>query len=103
MKKLNLVIFLVDVTSGITDLDTSVAEILRKSKKKVILAVNKVDNNSRIIESHVFYKFGLGEPFCISSINGSGTGELLDEVVKHVESDLPAELDIPKFAGCWSP
>ncbi len=103
IEEANLVIFLVDVTSGITDLDTSVAEILRKSKKKVILAVNKVDNNSRIIESHVFYKFGLGEPFCISSINGSGTGELLDEVVKHVESDLPAELDIPKFAVVGRP
>jgi GTPase len=103
IEEANLVIFLVDVTIGITDLDTSVAEILRKSKKKVILAVNKVDNNSRIIESHVFYKFGLGEPFCISSINGSGTGELLDEVVKYVESDLPAELDIPKFAVVGRP
>jgi GTP-binding protein len=99
----NVVLFVVDVTNGITDLDTAVAEILRKSKKKVILAVNKVDTNSRIIESHVFYKFGLGDPFCISSINGSGTGELLDEIVKYVETDLPAELDIPKFAVVGRP
>lgn len=99
----NVVLFVVDVTNGITDLDTAVAEILRKSKKKVILVVNKVDTNSRIIESHVFYKFGLGEPFCISSINGSGTGELLDEIVKYVETDLPAELDIPKFAVVGRP
>ncbi|MDX9694553.1 MAG: ribosome biogenesis GTPase Der [Bacteroidales bacterium] len=99
----NVVLFVVDVTNGITDLDTAVAEILRKSKKKVILAVNKVDTNARIIESHVFYKFGLGEPFCISSINGSGTGELLDEIVKYVETDLPAELDIPKFAVVGRP
>jgi len=99
----NVVLFVVDVTNGITDLDMSVAEILRKSKKKVILVVNKVDTNSRIVDSHVFYKFGLGEPFCISSINGSGTGELLDEVVKYVETDLPAELDIPKFAVVGRP
>ncbi len=99
----NVVLFVVDVTNGITDLDMSVAEILRKSKKKVILVVNKVDTNSRIVDSHVFYKFGLGEPFCISSINGSGTGELLDEVIKYVEADLPPELDIPKFAVVGRP
>jgi len=99
----HVVLFLVDVTSGITDLDQSVAELLRKSKKKVILAVNKVDNHSRIIDSNVFYRFGLGEPICISSINGSGTGELLDEIVKHVELDIPPELDIPKFAVVGRP
>ena len=99
----NIVLFLVDVTNGITDLDNSVAEILRKSKKKVILVVNKVDTNLRINDSHVFYKFGLGEPFCISSINGSGTGELLDEVIKYVENDLPPELEIPRFAVVGRP
>lgn len=103
IEEAHVVLFVVDVTSGVTDLDNSVAEILRKSKKKVILAVNKVDNNARIIESHEFYKFGLGEPFCISSINGSGTGELLDEVIKYVETDLPAELEIPKFAVVGRP
>ena len=103
IEEAKIILFVVDVTNGITDLDNSVAEILRKSKKKVIMVVNKVDTNSRIVDSHVFYKFGLGEPFCISSINGSGTGELLDEVVKYIESDLPPELQIPRFAVVGRP
>ena len=103
IEEANVILFVVDVTGGITDLDASVAEILRKSRKKVILTVNKVDTNNRINDSHVFYKFGLGEPFCISSINGSGTGELLDEVIKYVETSLPEELDIPRFAVVGRP
>ena len=87
----DMVLFVVDVELGITDLDDSVAQILRKSGKKVILVANKVDNAQRIAEAAEFYSFGLGEPYCISSISGSGTGELLDEIVE----SLPKEFDDP--------
>ena len=98
------VLFMVDVTTGITDLDMEVAALLRKSKKNVIIVVNKVDNNQRIADSGVFYKFGLGEPFCISSINGSGTGELLDAVIASFKEIVEEEdLGIPKFAIVGQP
>ena len=104
MDEAGLILFVVDVTSGITDLDESVAEMLRKSNKDVVLVVNKVDNNQRIIDSNVFYKFGLGDPFCISSINGSGTGELLDKVVTYIkEEKAEEELDIPKYTVVGRP
>lgn len=100
----NLILFVVDVTSGITDLDESVAEMLRKANKDVVLVVNKVDNNQRILDSHVFYKFGLGEPLCISSINGSGTGELLDKIVTFIKDEKTEdELDIPKYTVVGRP
>ncbi|MEA2107731.1 MAG: ribosome biogenesis GTPase Der [Bacteroidota bacterium] len=102
----NVIIFLVDVTNGITDLDEAMAEILRKTNKKVFLVVNKVDNNQRIIESHEFYKLGLGDPICVSAINGSGTGELLDKVVteiKNVKNNEDDEEDIPKYAVVGRP
>jgi GTP-binding protein len=100
----NLILFVVDVTSGITDLDESVAEMLRKAKKDVLLVVNKVDNNQRIIDSNVFYKFGLGDPLCISSINGSGTGELLDKIVTFIKEEKEEdELDIPKYTVVGRP
>jgi GTP-binding protein len=64
-----------------------------------MLVVNKVDNNERINESHVFYNLGLGDPICISSINGSGTGELLDLIINDFDvQDEPEELGLPKFA-----
>lgn len=93
------IIFVVDVTMGITDYDEAVADLLRRVNKKVMLVVNKVDNNARIAEAGVFYALGLKELFCISSINGSGTGEMLD----HLISILPPkpedpEEEIPKIA-----
>jgi len=96
----DVIIFVVDVTTGITDLDEEVTSLLRKSGKKVLLVANKVDNNIRIAEASVFYGLGLGEVFCISSINGSGTGELLDEMVKHFGVAAPEddEDDIPRLA-----
>jgi len=96
----DVILFLVDVASGITDLDAEMAEILRKSKKRVILTVNKVDNHERRFDAYEFYNFGLGDPFCISSINGSGTGELLDELVKDFmkEEDELEEPEIPRIA-----
>ena len=78
----DFLLFLVDVTAGITSLDQAVAQLIRRSKKKCFLVVNKVDNNQRIAESAEFYQLGLGEVYCVSSINGSGTGELLDDLVK---------------------
>ena len=104
MDEANLILFVVDVVSGITDLDEAVAEMLRKSKKKVLLVVNKVDNNQRIIDSNVFYKFGLGDPICISSINGSGTGELLDTLVTNIDHEvIEDELDLPRYTVVGRP
>lgn len=92
------IIFLTDVTTGITDMDKSVAELLRKSKKPVYIAVNKVDNNIRLTETYEFYNLGLGEIYPISSINGSGTGELLDEICKNIRSSEKSDEDnIPKI------
>lgn len=96
------ILFVVDAMNGVTDLDDHVAEILRKSSKPVILVANKVDSNEWVYNVPEFYKLGLGEPYPVSAVNGYGTGDLLDEVVK----DLPPEdddesknlEDIPKFA-----
>ena len=77
----DVILFVTDVESGITDLDDAITAILRKSGKKVIVAVNKVDNNMRIPDAQVFHALGLGEIFCISSVTGAGTGVLLDTVV----------------------
>ena len=104
MDEAGLILFVVDVVNGITDLDEAVAEILRKSNKKVLLVANKVDNNARILDSNVFYKFGLGDPICISSINGSGTGELLDKIVEYIGDEKPEEeLDIPRYTVVGRP
>lgn len=101
IEECDLIIFVVDVTIGITDLDQSVANLLRRSNKKVILVSNKVDNNTRIPDSSVFYGLGIADDiFSVSSINGSGTGELLDEIVNNLE-DVPEEDDedgIPRLA-----
>lgn len=95
----DLILFLVDVTCGIHDLDKSVASMLRKTKKKVLLVVNKVDNGERLIEATEFYNLGLGEYFPLSSMNGSGTGELLDEVVKNIPPEETEEIpEIPRIA-----
>jgi GTP-binding protein len=95
----DVVLFMVDVTSGITDYDDALAAILRQSGKKVVLVVNKVDNNNRRYDAHEFYKFGLGEPYCVCSMSGSGTGEVLDEVVKHLPDDTAQdEIEVPRIA-----
>ncbi len=93
------IIFVVDVTEGITEMDTEVTELLRRSPKPVFLVANKVDNPARIGDAAEFYGLGLGEVFTISSANGSGTGDLLDEVVKvfNAEEELEVEY-IPKVA-----
>jgi len=97
----DLIIFVVDVTIGITDLDQSVANLLRRTNKKVVLVSNKVDNTARVPDSSAFYGLGIADNiFNVSSINGSGTGDLLDEVVANLE-DKPEDeddSDIPKIA-----
>jgi GTPase len=95
----DLILFMVDVTCGIHEMDTSVASMLRRADKKVLLVVNKVDNGERLIEATEFYNLGLGDYFPLSSMNGSGTGELLDEVVKNLPVEEPGLVpDLPKIA-----
>lgn len=103
IEEATVILFMVDVTTGITDLDDEVARMLRKSKKPVFVVVNKVDHALLQQEASIFYGMGLGEIYPISSATGSGTGELLDEVVKHCE-DLPEdEDDLPKYAVVGRP
>jgi len=95
----DLILFMVDVTSGVHILDTSVAGLLRSSGKKVILVVNKVDNPERLFDASEFYSLGLGDYFVVSSISGSGTGDLLDEVVKNLPGEAPDSVPgIPRIA-----
>ena len=101
----DLVLFLVDVLSGLTDLDADVAQILRKTKLPVMLVVNKVDSNEQQYEAAEFYKLGLGDPWCISSATGSGTGDLLDEVLNKLKPSNEEEVEegIPRFAVVGRP
>jgi len=100
IEEADIIVFVVDVENGVTDMDEEVAAVLRRSSKKVFLTVNKVDNNSRIIDSHEFYSLGLGELYCISSMTGSGTGELLDAIVSEFPPKVEDEVEdnIPHFA-----
>ena len=96
-----IIIFVVDVVDGIHDYDQIVAQLLRKSKKKVFVVVNKVDNSERYNMISEFYSLGLGELYAISSASGAGTGDLLDEVVKHLNPDIILDKEeerLPKFA-----
>jgi GTP-binding protein len=100
----NVILFLVDAKDGITDLDQSVAQLLRRAQKKVILVANKVDNTQLLNEAVEFYNLGMGDYIPIASISGSGTGEMLDELVKHfVEDKAEEDLGIPKFAVIGRP
>ncbi len=95
------ILFVVDAMNGVTDLDDHVAEILRKSRKSVILVANKVDSNDWLYNVPEFYKLGLGEPYPVSAVSGFGTGDLLDEIVKELPEDNSSDEqldDIPKFA-----
>lgn len=105
IEEADVVIFVVDVTNGTTDLDDHVANILRRSKKPVILAANKSDSNQSQYYAAEFYKLGLGDPVCVSAINGSGTGDLLDIIVsKFTKEDTEEfESDIPRFAVVGRP
>ncbi|MBP7184642.1 MAG: ribosome biogenesis GTPase Der [Saprospiraceae bacterium] len=98
-----IIIFLVDSTTGITDLDDQIADMLRKSKKPVYLVVNKSDNFERIMGANEFWSLGFENTFFLSAITGSGTGELLDDVVLKIEEDNIDDENIPKFAIVGQP
>lgn len=98
IEEATVILFMVDVTTGITDLDDEIANILRRSKKPVFVVANKVDNNNLRNDAAIFYSFGLGEIYLISSMTGSGTGELLDEVIKHFSEEEEEENTLPKYA-----
>ena len=96
----DLILFLVDVMGGITDLDMAVAQILRRSTVPVIVCANKTDNNEDRYSAAEFYALGLGDPFCISAATGSGTGDLLDKICEMlpVKNDGDTDENIPRFA-----
>jgi len=99
-----VIIFMVDVTTGITDLDEQVAHLLRRTDKKVFLAVNKVDNHQRLLDANEFWSLGFDETHFLASISGSGTGDLLDAVTENLaEDEGPGDSEIPKFAIVGQP
>ena len=101
----DLVLFLVDVNNGVTDLDMDVAKILRCTKLPVILVANKADDNAQRYYAAEFYKLGLGDPYCVSAISGGGTGDLLDAVVAKLPEGNGELLEdgIPRFAVVGRP
>ena len=102
----DLLLFVVDVTTGITDLDSDMADLLRRSSKPVFLLVNKVDNSQRMLDATEFYSLGFDKAYFISSMSGSGTGDLLDEVTAIIPEEevvLPGEAEIPKIAIIGQP
>ncbi len=104
IEEADVILFVTDVEAGITDLDEAVARILRKTDKKVLAVVNKVDNNERLYDANEFFKLGLGDIFPISSINGSGTGDLLDRVTENLEKPSEEEEEeIPTFSVVGRP
>jgi GTP-binding protein len=98
IEEATVILFVVDVTTGITDLDDEIANLLRKSKKPVFVVVNKVDHGLLQADASIFYSLGLGEIYNISSMTGSGTGELLDEVIKNFDDEPLEENTLPKYA-----
>ena len=95
----NVILFIVDAKDGITEMDTAVVQLLRKTAKKTLLVANKTDNSTLLEEAVEFYNLGMGDYFPISSMSGSGTGDLLDELILHFEEDPDKEeIDLPKFA-----
>jgi len=105
IEEADVILFVVDVVNGMTNLDTDVARILRRSKKPIIVVANKADNYQLHLDSAEFYSLGLGDPYCISAINGSGTGDLLDQVVKLLPEIKEEELDeeLPRIAVVGRP
>ena len=101
----DLVLFLVDVTTGVTDWDEDVATILRRTKLPVILVANKVDNSADYYQAAEFYRLGLGDPQCVSAATGGGTGDLLDLIIGKLPQETPETIedDIPRFAVVGRP
>jgi len=100
LQEASVIVFMVDVSSGILDTDKVVANLLRKAGKKVYLVVNKVDNSERQLWAAEFYALGLGDPYALSATSGAGTGELLDDIVKEIQEEevFEEEEDLPKIA-----
>lgn len=102
----DVVLFMVEAAAGITDYDGEIADILRRCQKPVVLCVNKVDSGDKMYDSYQFYSLGLGEIFSISAANGSGTGDLLDEIVKVLPNDIEEEdphAGLPRIAIVGKP
>jgi GTP-binding protein len=104
IEEATVIIFMVDVTTGITDLDDEVADLLRRTKKPVFLVVNKVDNGQRMFEANEFWSLGFENTFFLSSLTGSGSGEILDAVADHLSAEEPPEPSaLPRFAIVGQP
>ncbi|TLP74378.1 ribosome biogenesis GTPase Der [Maribacter sp. ACAM166] len=103
IEEADAIIFMVDVETGVTGMDEDVAKLLRRVKKPVFLAINKVDNAKRAEDAVEFYSLGLGEYYTLSSINGSGTGELLDALVLELPEATEEKTDLPRFAVVGRP
>lgn len=105
VEEADVILFLVDVANGVTDLDQEVADILRRTRKPVLLVANKTDNYDLQYGAAEFYSLGLGDPHCISALSGSGTGDLMDELVDRFrkEGDEEVEDDIPRIAVVGRP
>src|SRR3984893_13978037 len=105
LEEANALIFMVDTSTGITSLDEALADVLRRSTKPVFLAVNKVDNSERLLEATEFYSLGFDNIFFLSSMTGSGTGELLDALTELISVDegIPEDGVLPKFAIIGQP
>ena len=104
IEEADVILFVVDVQNGVTDLDQHVAKILRTSGKKVVLVANKVDTFEMQYQAAEFYSLGLGDPFIVSAVNGLGSGDLLDQVVPLLKPDVDETLeDLPKFAVVGRP
>ena len=105
VEEADVILFVVDVMNGVTDLDMQVAGILRRTQKPVIMVANKTDNNDLQYNSAEFYSLGLGDPYCISALSGFGTGDLMDLLVSKFKKDTVEELDdeIPRFAVVGRP
>ncbi len=94
-----LILFMVDVTEGIHEADKAIADLLRKSGRKILLVVNKVDNSQRLMDAVEFYALGIEHFFPVSSVNGSGTGDLLDEIVRNLPEKAPETIpELPRVA-----
>ena len=105
VEEADVILFVVDVMNGVTDLDMEVAGILRRTQKPVLMVANKTDNNDLQYNSAEFYSLGLGDPYCISALSGFGTGDLMDLLVSKFKKDTVEEidLDIPRFAVVGRP
>jgi len=105
VEEADVILFVVDVMNGVTDLDMAVASILRRAKKPVLLIANKTDNNELQYNAPEFYSLGLGDPYCISAMTGSGTGDMMDLIVSKFrkETDELLDEDIPRFAVVGRP